>query len=227
MSQLIDRLSASLVDHGVTFEFGRPAEELPIRPGHGSVVSVPAHVAAGLVAPWSPTGASILGAIEFSSVVFVTLVFDRASIDPLPDGSGFLVPRSAGRRVTAASWMSSKWPHLDIGDRVIIRASLGHIDDPEPIGWDDATVLATVRTELADAMGIAVEPRAHRVARYPDAFPHYDVGHLDRMADLAATLAVDRPDIEVCGMAHGGVGIPACIRSGRQAASRLRERLSQ
>jgi oxygen-dependent protoporphyrinogen oxidase len=226
MATIIDRLVEELSVRGVRFEWNRTVGELSGSAHDSWIVTTPAHVAAPLIGVVSPDAGELLRGISFSSVVFVTVVVDRRQVAGPLDGSGFLVPRSAGLRLTAASWMSAKWPHLGLDDRVVIRASLGHIDDPEPITWDDDSVLTAVMNDLREAMGVQGVPRAQRVIRYPRAFPQYDVGHLARMDRLTATLEADRPDIEVCGMAHGGVGIPACIRSGRTAAVRLRRRLS-
>jgi oxygen-dependent protoporphyrinogen oxidase len=55
------------------------------------------------------------------------------------------------------------------------------------------------------------------VSRWHDAFPQYRVGHLLRVSGIEA--AVKRlPGLAVAGSAYRGVGIPACIGSGREAA---------
>lgn len=226
MSQLVDRLVAELAARGVDFRWNTPVGSLDERDDGAWVVTAPAHVASTLVEPRSPDAAAGLAAIDVASVVFVTLVFDRGDVDHPLAGSGFLVPRSAGLRVTAASWMTSKWTQLVPDGRVVIRAALGHIDDSEPIGWEDARILDTVMGDLTLTMGRLGAPRAHRVVRYPAAFPQYEVGHAARVRAISAALDIDCPRVEVCGMAHQGVGIPACIGSGRAAAARLRARLS-
>jgi oxygen-dependent protoporphyrinogen oxidase len=50
--------------------------------------------------------------------------------------------------------------------------------------------------------------------------PQYAVGHLDRVQRIRSAIAAV-PGLEVCGAAYEGVGIPACIRTGQQAAQRL------
>ena len=56
------------------------------------------------------------------------------------------------------------------------------------------------------------------MTRWPGAFPQYDVGHLDRVADIERSLS-RWPGLAVAGAAYRGVGIPACIASGYHAAS--------
>ncbi len=55
------------------------------------------------------------------------------------------------------------------------------------------------------------------VARWPGAFPQYRVHHLLRTAGIEAAVA-RLGGIAVAGAAYRGVGIPACIASGRAAA---------
>ncbi len=55
------------------------------------------------------------------------------------------------------------------------------------------------------------------MTRYDQAFPQYRVGHLIRVASIEKAVA-DLGGIAVAGAAYRGVGIPACIASGRTAA---------
>lgn len=223
MSELVDHLVAALAGRGVTIRTHHPVTELPAH--DGIVITTPADVAARLVAPQSERAAAVLSDIEFASVVFTTLAFRRADIPGDLDASGFLVPRDAGLTVTAASWSSTKWDRL-AGDPVILRVSMGHANDAEAIDLSDDEVLRRIASDLATTMGITAAPVEHRITRYPNGFPQYAVGHLDRIAELEDALRGDAPHLAVCGMAHRGVGIPACIREARAAAAALRDRLA-
>jgi oxygen-dependent protoporphyrinogen oxidase len=62
------------------------------------------------------------------------------------------------------------------------------------------------------------------VTRWRHAFPQYRVGHLLRVAGIEA--AVNRlPAVAIAGAPYRGVGIPACIASGREAARDVRRSL--
>ena len=69
-------------------------------------------------------------------------------------------------------------------------------------------------------MGVAGAPRETTVARYPQALPQYRVHHLLRTAGVEAAIA-RLGGLSVAGAAYHGVGIPACIASGRAAAHAL------
>jgi oxygen-dependent protoporphyrinogen oxidase len=59
------------------------------------------------------------------------------------------------------------------------------------------------------------------VQRWGGALPQYAVGHLDRVAGLTEPAE----GVALAGAAYGGVGVPACIASGRRAADAILTRL--
>jgi oxygen-dependent protoporphyrinogen oxidase len=184
------------------------------------VVATPAFAAAPLVAPHAPAAAEVLAAIEHSSVALVALVVPRAGIDRDLDGSGFLVPRSAGLRLTACSWVSSKWPHLDVDpDVALLRASVGRAGDDRAMTLDDDALVAAVLADLKTTMGLRAAPTEVRVSRWPRSFPQPRPGHLARVAAAEAAVAAV-PGLALAGAWAEGVGVPACIRGGRAAALR-------
>jgi oxygen-dependent protoporphyrinogen oxidase len=163
-----------------------------------------------------------IGAVHTASVALVSLAY-QAEGQPAWEGSGFLVPRGARRLVTAASWVGQKWPHLDVPGRILVRASAGRVDDTRIADLTDDELATAVHADVASAMGLRGTPVEIRVNRFPDSFPQYDVGHLDRVERLERRLAVDAPTVALAGAALRGVGLATCIAGGRGAAARVRE----
>ncbi len=224
MGALVDALLDGLTRRGIALRLSTPMQTLP--PSDGVIVTTPAPAAAALVREVSPEAADLLAGIDYAGVVLVTLAYRRADVRRDLDGSGFLVPRSAGCFVTAVSWASSKWAHLDIGDDLIVmRVSSGHRGDTRWRSMSDDEVVEAMRDDLRTTMGIDNAPVEVRVSHHPEGFPQYDVGHLDRVARIEATLRDAAPHVMVTGSAHRGLGIPACIRQGRAAARELAARL--
>jgi oxygen-dependent protoporphyrinogen oxidase len=188
------------------------------------VLAVPAPVAARLLQPHDDEAAGLLGNISYASVTLVTLrVPSDALASPLV-GTGFLVPRRSAApdghdawAVTAATYLSQKWPHLATEGEILLRASVGRYGDDRAAAWSDTEVVDRVWTELGLLMGLSGEPLESRVTRWPQAFPQYRVHHLMRTAGIEAAVA-RIGGIAVAGAAYRGVGIPACIASGRAAA---------
>ncbi|MEY2464468.1 MAG: protoporphyrinogen/coproporphyrinogen oxidase, partial [Acidimicrobiaceae bacterium] len=170
----------------------------------------------------APKAAAGLAAIEYASVALVTLAFPREGIDHALDGSGYLVPRTEGLLLTAASWATTKWAHLAGNDgRVVVRASAGRAGEERIASMDDDQLVAQLLADLELSMGARGEPDEVRVSRWPRGFPQYAPGHLDRIAQIEADLALAVPRVALAGAALRGIGVPACIREGRDAADRV------
>jgi oxygen-dependent protoporphyrinogen oxidase len=134
------------------------------------------------------------------------------------DASGFLVPRAEGLLMTATSWSSSKWAHLGNGATTLVRVSAGRIDDERATALDDESLVQALIDEVKTTSAIDGEPIDVRVNRWPKSFPQYEPGHLDRVARLESDLAAALPHVALAGAALRGLGVPACIRQGRDAA---------
>ena len=193
--------------------------------GAGAVVlAVPAPVAAALLRPHDDEAAGLLDKIPYSSVTLVTLQVPRDALASPLVGTGFLVPRRSAPpdghdawAVTAVTYLSEKWPHLASEGEVLLRASVGRYGDDRADAWSDDELVGRVWNELGLLMGLSGEPLETRVTRWPQAFPQYRVHHLMRTAGIEAAVA-RIGGIAVAGSAYRGVGIPACIASGRAAA---------
>jgi oxygen-dependent protoporphyrinogen oxidase len=237
MGALVDELAMGLAARGVDLRTGAPVASIERRgrgwsvaiagddpvvlEAGGVVVAAPAAAASRLLAPVASTAAALLGGIAHASVAMVTLAVPTALVRRQVDASGFLVPRDAGLTITAASWASSKWAHLAGGDTAILRVSCGHHADPRPVELPDDELLDAVLADLATTMGLEVAPSEVRISRYVDGFPQYEVGHLDRVAAIESAVRDAAPRLVVAGAALRGLGVPACIRQGRQAAHQL------
>jgi oxygen-dependent protoporphyrinogen oxidase len=72
-------------------------------------------------------------------------------------------------------------------------------------------------------MGLDGPPSAVRVSRWDRSLPQYAVGHAAVVEEAEAALP---PTVVLAGAAYRGVGLPACIRDGRDAARRLLDALT-
>ncbi|WP_419918999.1 protoporphyrinogen oxidase [Candidatus Poriferisocius sp.] len=182
------------------------------------IITVPAARAGRLVAPLSETAAGLLGSIRYASVVLVTLAFDARAVKHPLAGSGFLVPAVEGLSITACSWASSKWAHLASPNTVIMRVSLGRYGDNELLYLSDEALLGVVMSDLETTMGLNATPQHVRISRWEHSLPQYFPGHLELVTTIEQALSKDAPWVQVTGAWARGLGIPACIHQGRQAA---------
>ncbi len=192
----------------------------------GIVLAIPAYRAASLVESFSESAARLLRSIAYSSVGVITLHTTAVSANDLPEGTGYIVPSDGRRLVSACTFLSKKWPHIAVQDGVLLRASTGRYGDSRHLSMDDEQLIDAVVGELERDLKLAVEPKDALVVRWENAFPQYRVGHLSLVAQVAKEVREGGP-VAVAGAAYGGVGIPACIKSGYQAAYSLLDQMKE
>jgi len=88
--------------------------------------------------------AAILNSIPYVSTAIVSLAYDRSGFSHPLDGSGFVVAPMEKRRITACTWVSSKWPPHSTPDRVLLRCFLGRAGDEEVLHIGDAELCRLV-----------------------------------------------------------------------------------
>lgn len=177
------------------------------------VMATPAYSAAGLLEPIEPRLATLLRQIRYVSTATVSLGYRRADLPTDLNGFGFMVPKSESRQVLACTWSSTKFDHRAPADAALLRLFVGgdtkeHL--VETLG--DEELFALAQAELRAIMGITAPPVAQRVFRWPKGNAQYDVGHLDRVAEMEQ-LAAAIPGLYLTGSAFRGIGLPDCIKS--------------
>jgi protoporphyrinogen/coproporphyrinogen III oxidase len=223
MGELAQRLAAS---SGAQVVVGSPVRDLD-RQGDvwrvdgetydAVVLAVPNAPARKLLAP---VGVEV-PSLSYASIALATFVFPSDTV--LPAASGLLVPATERRLLKAATFLSLKWEHIGRGiDGVVVRCSAGRAGDAAELARSDVELAGVLAAELTEATGVRRRPLATSVVRWGGGLPQYAPGHLDRVAAVRATLP---RGIALAGAAWDGVGIPACLRSGRAAGAAVAELL--
>ena len=181
------------------------------------IVATPATAAVPLFEITCAALASELKAIPYSSSMTVALGFDKDVRAALPPGFGFLVPRSEGKRMLAATFVHNKFPYRTPEDRALVRCFLGGSRDEHVLQLPDEEILSIVREELRQIVGLSAEPLFTRIYRWKGAMAQYIVGHLDRLQRIEGLLK-QWPGLVLAGNAYRGIGVPDCVRSGEAAA---------
>jgi oxygen-dependent protoporphyrinogen oxidase len=173
------------------------------------IVAVPAHVARMLLAPLSARMAELL-TMDASSATIAAFAFDKTF--DLPRGFGFLVPQGEASSLLAGTFVDQKYAgRVPEGGR-LLRAFFG-----SELAGTDEEVAALAFKELKAILGPLPEPLFSVVRRWPKSLPQYEVGHLERVAELEALVAA-QPALWLIGNAYSGVGLPDLIREARAAA---------
>ncbi len=183
------------------------------------ILATPAHAAALLLSADENLSRD-LGGIGYSSSVTITLGYDEKVRRSLPAGFGFLVPRSEGRRMLAATFVHNKFPHRAPEDRALIRCFLGGARDEQIIQVSREEILQIVRDELRQIVSVNAEPLFARVYKWRSAMAQYSVGHLERVQRIESRRQ-SLPGLALAGNGYNGIGVPDCVRSGAEAAGKI------
>ena len=224
VEKLTEQVSESIRKDSNVISINRTNQQWVLETNAGSeiadavVLATSAQNAAKLLTSVSPTTSSRLSDIEHASVSLVSFAFKNSDINIPKDQSGFLVPRSTGMLMTACSFSGNKWAHLNDGSQTLIRVSSGRIDDQRHDTLSDEELVKHLIDDLAVTLGLDSQPLEFRVTRWPKALAQFKIGHLQRMEGTIDLLADEAPGVFISGSYHFGVGIPASVRSGNEAA---------
>ena len=195
------------------------------------VLACPAHVAAGVLRPAAAPLADELAGIEHASSVVVNTLHREADVRHPLDAFGLVIPETEraaaealgdGGAAFAVSFASRKFPGRAPAGWVQLRTFLGGFRRGHLAGRPDGELLALTRDELSRLLGVTWTDAATataRVGRWKDAMPQYHVGHLARVGRVERLVA-DLPGLELAGNGLHGVGLPAAVNSGEDAAER-------
>jgi oxygen-dependent protoporphyrinogen oxidase len=196
------------------------------------ILATPAQVGAELLETASADLAAELRGIPYTSAITANLVYDQSVRASLPRGFGFLVPRSEGKHMLAATFVQNKFSHRAPEDRALLRCSIGGAGNEQLLQASDEELLGIVREELRQIIKLAATPLFTRVYKWKGAMAQYGVGHLERLQRIESLLQ-HLPGLALAGNAYRGIGVPDCVRSGSEAAKKallavgLREVASQ
>jgi len=166
--------------------------------------------------------ADLVGQIPCSSSATILMGFDAADCPFDLHWHGALSPAIEHEPVTGISLMSSKWPGRAPEGRVLMRGFVGGPRDQAIIERSDEELIEIARTSFVKLLGVkaGAVPVFARVYRWVGGMPQYTMGHLDRVDEIEARCATI-PGLGLAGGAYRGVGVPNCLDSGEQAASKV------
>lgn len=189
------------------------------RAARAIVIACPARFAAELLGPIDGRVGDLCSEVPYVSSVSIALAWPRKAVTHPLRGSGFVVARRANAlRITACTWVSSKWSGRAPAGTVLLRAFAGGAHDPGAVDLSDDELVELARRELSGVLGITGPPLLSRVYRWRDAGAQHNVGQMARMAEIERRLA-PHAGIFVAGSGFRSVGIPDCVADGRAAAA--------
>jgi len=183
------------------------------------VIAVPPSEAGRLLARVDGELSVLLQSIPMAPVAVVQMGY-RQKAEAVPDGFGFLAPRSEGVRSLGVLFPSRLFPDRTPAGGDLLTAFVGGMLDPGALDLDDQELLAIVERDLENLLGMKGGPDFVHVSRFPQAIPQCTLGHLDRMSRIGERLE-RMPALALAGNYLRGVGMKDAVGSGFEAAARI------
>ena len=223
LGELIEKLRPSAdVVHGTVEALERTASGFRARvngdwlEAENVVLAAHAGDCASLLGSANSELSELLSNIPYTSSITMALGYRKDTFDHPLKGHGFLVPKLERQYLMGCTWVGNKFNHRVPDDMVLLRCFVGG----NGLALTDDELVAAARGELRGIMGLQAEPIFHSIARWPNAMAQYTVGHQKRVERIAAILETI-PGLHLAGNAYRGIGIPDCVKMGKDAAARI------
>jgi protoporphyrinogen/coproporphyrinogen III oxidase len=184
----------------------------------GIILTAPAPVTSKLLREIAPEAADHLRTIPYAGIGTAYFAFQQEDVPHPLKGFGLVVPGSERRQIDGITWTSSKWNCRAPSGYVLLRVFFGGPRTRGTLQLNDSDLLSIIRAEFQKILGISAPPLFYRIYRWNEGYPQYNLEHLECVSTAEAALP---SRIFVAGSAYRGVGVPDCIRQGRDAAIQL------
>jgi oxygen-dependent protoporphyrinogen oxidase len=183
------------------------------------IVAAPAFAASSLLSTVDARVSALCAEVPYISTASVALAWKRSDVAHPLSGSGFVVARRENAlRITACTWVSSKWDARAPQDMALLRIFIGGAHDPHAVDLSDDELISVAVRDLGPILGISAAPVFGRAYRWRRAGAQHNVGHLARMREIDVRLG-DHGGLLVAGSGFRSIGIPDCIAGGRAAGA--------
>lgn len=156
-----------------------------------------------------------------TSVATIAMAFNEEDVSLPEEGTGFVVSRKEPVPITASTWTHLKWPHTVPQGKCLLRAYVGKAGEEHVLNNSDEALTSLAVSELQKVFPITGDPLFSVVSRWPDAMPQYGVGHKNWLEEVDRGLSKLYPGVYVAGASYDGVGLPDCIRQGKEKAEKI------
>jgi oxygen-dependent protoporphyrinogen oxidase len=182
------------------------------------IVATPAPAASELLSLVAPEAAGSLAGIAYAPVVALGLGVDPAQVREPIEGFGFIVPRSAARKLLGCLFMSRIFAGRAPPGRELLHCMLGGARWPEVYDRSDEEIVARAVEDVDAALGLRAEPRTVTLTRWQQAIPQPGTDHVRRIAEIERRVR-DLPGLTLAGSYLAGVSVADTLATGVRAAA--------
>lgn len=137
-------------------------------------VCAPAYKTAHFVGNFAPKLSQALEQIAYAPIAVVGLVYRRQQFDRFPDGFGYLIPSSEGKKVLGVLFDSNIFPDRCDPEHFLFRVMIGGARHSDIINLSHDELFALARKEIADTLQLQMSPADQIIKVWPEAIPQYN-----------------------------------------------------
>jgi oxygen-dependent protoporphyrinogen oxidase len=229
--RLVSRLPAGCIAFNASLEAITPGEKWNViwnqadathtQAFDAIVIALPAHALARLrIGSLGERPLAALDGVEHPPLSSLFLGFRREQIQHPLDGFGVLVPAVEKRSVLGVLFSSSLFSRRAPDGHAALTVMIGGARQPELATMPPDELLARVRPDLSELLGVSGEPSLVRHTFWPRAIPQYNLGYEQYLSSMAL-VERDQPGLYIGGQARDGISLPACVAAGEKLALRV------
>lgn len=185
------------------------------------IVATPTEIASQILAGMSDQLTALFSRIEYAPLAVVSAGYRREQFDRVPQGFGFLVPRSEGLRVLGTVFNSALFAGRAAEGMVCLTSFAGGATDLALCQLGDQEITKQICSEVARVLGIGEKPVTINLQRYARALPQYNLGHPGIVKRLEAAAAAT-PGLFLAGNYLSGPSIGSCLDQANRTADGVR-----
>lgn len=182
------------------------------------ILALPAWSASDLLVKDFPVLAEELAGIPYENVATVSMAFSPARLSSSYEAFGYVVPAIEERPILGCTFSSLKYEGRAPENTLLLRAFVGGASHREILESDEKTLISKVVRDVTSTLKLQNEPAFSLLTKYNRALPTYKLNHRSKVERIFA-LAGQHGGLCLAGNGYGGVGIPDCVRSGKNASA--------
>ncbi|WCJ22593.1 Protoporphyrinogen oxidase chloroplastic [Euphorbia peplus] len=200
------------------------------------VLTIPSHIASGLLNPLSTTAGEALSKFYYPPVAAVSISYPKDAIrterliDSELKGFGQLHPRSQGVETLGTIYSSSLFPNRAPDGRILLLNYIGGATNPGVLAKKESELVEAVDRDLRKMLikPNAKDPLTLGVKVWPQAIPQFLIGHFD-ILDTAKDALKEKglEGLFLGGNYVSGVALGRCVEGAYETASNITSFLSQ
>lgn len=134
----------------------------------------PAYKAAKCVAHFSPKLSHALEQVSYAPIAVVGLVYRKQQFERFPEGFGYLIPSSEGKKILGVLFDSNIFPDRCDPDHFLFRVMIGGARHLDILNLSHEQLFALARQEIIDTLQIRTSPADQIIKVWAEAIPQYN-----------------------------------------------------